>query len=68
MLAVGDCVQFREEVRGALDELVQGQQEVHLEVTRILDSETVREAQQLLQVHQVSRTGVEHHWLSMLDG
>uniref|UniRef100_A0A8C7ULC6 Spectrin repeat containing, nuclear envelope 1b n=1 Tax=Oncorhynchus mykiss TaxID=8022 RepID=A0A8C7ULC6_ONCMY len=59
VLAVGDCVQFREEVRGALDELVQGQQEVHLEVTRILDSETVREAQQLLQVHQVSRTGVE---------
>lgn len=59
MLAVGDCVQFREEVRGALNELEQGQQEVHLEVTRILDSETVREAQQLLQVHQVSRTGVE---------
>ncbi|KAK6304736.1 hypothetical protein J4Q44_G00253220 [Coregonus suidteri] len=52
VLAVGDCVQFREEVRGTLDELVQGQQEVHLEVTRILDSETVREAQQLLQVHQ----------------
>uniref|UniRef100_A0A8C7CRJ2 Spectrin repeat containing, nuclear envelope 1b n=1 Tax=Oncorhynchus kisutch TaxID=8019 RepID=A0A8C7CRJ2_ONCKI len=52
VLAVGDCVQFREEVRGTLDELVQGQQEVHQEVTRILDSETVREAQQLLQVHQ----------------
>jgi len=53
VLAVGDCVQFREEVQTILDELVQGQKEAQAEVTRILDCPTVREAQQLLLVHQV---------------
>lgn len=53
VLAVGDCVQFRGEVQTTLDDLVQGQKEAQVEVTRILDCPTVREAQQLLLVHQV---------------
>ncbi len=53
VLAVGDCVQFREEVQTTLDDLVQGQKEAQAEVTKILDSKTVREAQQLLLIHQV---------------
>ena len=53
VLAVGDCVQFREEVQTTLDDLVQGQKEAQADVIKILDSPTVREAQQLLLVHQV---------------
>ncbi|XP_041828569.1 nesprin-1-like [Melanotaenia boesemani] len=52
VLAVGDCVQFREEVQTTLDDLVQGQKEAQSEVTKILDCSTAREAQQLLLVHQ----------------
>uniref|UniRef100_A0A3P8TBD4 Calponin-homology (CH) domain-containing protein n=1 Tax=Amphiprion percula TaxID=161767 RepID=A0A3P8TBD4_AMPPE len=52
VLAVGDCVQFREEVQTTLDDLVQGQKEAQAEVTKILDCSTAREAQQLLLVHQ----------------
>lgn len=55
VLAVGDCVQFRGEVQATLDDLVQGQKEAQAEVTRILDCPTVREAQQLLLVHQVQQ-------------
>lgn len=53
VLAVGDCVQFREEVQTTLDDLMQGQKEAQAEVTKILDCPTVREAQQLLLIHQV---------------
>lgn len=53
VLAVGDCVQFREEVQTTLDDLVQGQKEAQAEFSRILECPTVREAQQLLLVHQV---------------
>lgn len=53
VLAVEDCVQFREEVQTTLDDLVQGQKEAQAEATKILDSPTVREAQQLLLTHQV---------------
>lgn len=53
VLAVEDCVQFREEVQTTLDDLVQGQKEALAEVAKILDSPTVREAQQLLLIHQV---------------
>lgn len=53
VLAVGDCVQFREEVQSTLDDLIQGQKEAQAEVTKILNCPTVREAQQLLLVHQV---------------
>lgn len=53
VLAVEDCVQFREEVQITLDDLIQGQKETQAEVTKILDCPTVREAQQLLLIHQV---------------
>uniref|UniRef100_A0A3Q3KI06 Calponin-homology (CH) domain-containing protein n=1 Tax=Monopterus albus TaxID=43700 RepID=A0A3Q3KI06_MONAL len=52
VLAVGDCVQFREEVQTTLNDLVQEQKEAQAEVTKILSCPTVREAQQLLLVHQ----------------
>lgn len=53
VLAVEDCVQFREEVQTTLDDLVQGQKEAQAEVAKILDCPTHREAQQLLLIHQV---------------
>ncbi|XP_077587652.1 nesprin-1 [Stigmatopora nigra] len=52
VLAVGDCVQFREEVQTTLEDLLQAQKEAQGEVAAILDCTTVREAQQLLLVHQ----------------
>ncbi|RXN33841.1 nesprin-1 isoform X3 [Labeo rohita] len=52
VLAVSDCVQFREEVKTTLEELTQGQQELQSEISKILDSESVREAQQLLLLYQ----------------
>uniref|UniRef100_A0A673K6M2 Calponin-homology (CH) domain-containing protein n=1 Tax=Sinocyclocheilus rhinocerous TaxID=307959 RepID=A0A673K6M2_9TELE len=52
VLAVSDCVQFREEVKTTLEELTQGQQELQSETSKILNSESVREAQQLLLLHQ----------------
>uniref|UniRef100_A0A8C2JGH1 Calponin-homology (CH) domain-containing protein n=1 Tax=Cyprinus carpio TaxID=7962 RepID=A0A8C2JGH1_CYPCA len=52
VLAVSDCVQFREEVKTTLEELTQGQQELQSDTSKILDSESVREAQQLLLLHQ----------------
>lgn len=51
--AVGDCVQFRGEVRSTLEELLQGQQEAQEEARRILDTGSVREAQQLFLIYQV---------------
>lgn len=53
VLAVGDCVQFREEVQTTLEDLDQGQKEAQAEAIKILDCSTSREAQQLLLVHQV---------------
>uniref|UniRef100_A0A8C2F311 Calponin-homology (CH) domain-containing protein n=1 Tax=Cyprinus carpio TaxID=7962 RepID=A0A8C2F311_CYPCA len=52
VLAVSDCAQFREEVKTTLEELTQGQQELQSVISKILDSESVREAQQLLLLHQ----------------
>lgn len=54
VLAVGDCVQFREDVKTTLEELTQGQRELQSEANKILESESVREAQQLLLLHQVT--------------
>lgn len=59
VLAVGDCVQFREEVQTTLDDLVQGQKEAQAEATKILNCSTSREAQQLLLVHQVLHDGFD---------
>lgn len=50
---MSDCVQFREEVKTTLEELTQGQQELQSEIGKILDSESVREAQQVLMLYQV---------------
>lgn len=50
---MSDCVQFREEVKTTLEELTQSQQELQSETSKILDSESIREAQQLLLLHQV---------------
>lgn len=71
MLAVEDCVQFKEEVKTTLDDLIQGQKEVQVEFVKILDSPTVRDAQQLLLIYQVPwslhKTGVlemdEYHFV-----
>ncbi|CAG13184.1 unnamed protein product, partial [Tetraodon nigroviridis] len=52
MLAVEDCVQFKEEVKTTLDDLIQGQKDVQVEFIKILDSPTVRDAQQLLLIYQ----------------
>lgn len=56
MLAVEDCVQFKEEVKTTLDDLIQGQKEVQVEFIKILDSPTVRDAQQLLLIYQVPQS------------
>ncbi|MGH0114382.1 UNVERIFIED_CONTAM: hypothetical protein FKN15_005783 [Acipenser sinensis] len=56
---VGDCVQFKEEVKRTLEELVQGQKEAQAEADKILDSESVQEAQQLLLIHQEVRQDAE---------
>lgn len=53
VLALEDCVQFKEEVQTTLDDLIQGQKEAQAEANKILDCPTVREAQQLLLIHQV---------------
>lgn len=55
VLAVGDCVQFQEEVRNTLDDLLQGQQELQGEVMKILNSESAKDAQQLLLIYQVAQ-------------
>ncbi|RXM34941.1 Nesprin-1 [Acipenser ruthenus] len=52
VLTVGDYVQFKEEVKRTLEELVQGQKEAQAKADKILDSESVQEAQQLLLIHQ----------------
>lgn len=53
VLALEDCVQFKEEVQTTLDDLIQGQKESQAEANKILDCPTAREAQQLLLIHQV---------------
>lgn len=50
---MSDCVQFREEVKTTMEELTQGQQDLQSEIGKILNSESVREAQQLLMLYQV---------------
>lgn len=52
-------MQFREDVKTTLEELTQGQRELQSEADKILDSESVREAQQLLLLYQVPHS--VHH-------
>ena len=49
----GDCVQYKEIVKSSLEELMTGSEEVQEEAEKILDTENLFEAQQLLFHHQV---------------
>uniref|UniRef100_A0A8C3DU56 Spectrin repeat containing nuclear envelope protein 1 n=1 Tax=Corvus moneduloides TaxID=1196302 RepID=A0A8C3DU56_CORMO len=50
--AVGDCVQYKEEVKSAIEELINNSKEVQAEAEKILDTESLLQAQQLLLHHQ----------------
>lgn len=50
---VGDCVQYKESVQSSLEELISGSKEVQDQAEKILDTENLFEAQQLLLHHQV---------------
>ncbi|KAJ7342117.1 hypothetical protein JRQ81_009049, partial [Phrynocephalus forsythii] len=50
--ALGDCVQYTEEVKGHLEELITNTKETQAEAEKILDVESLLQAQQLLQYHQ----------------
>uniref|UniRef100_A0A8C5RH87 Spectrin repeat containing nuclear envelope protein 1 n=1 Tax=Laticauda laticaudata TaxID=8630 RepID=A0A8C5RH87_LATLA len=57
--AVGDCVQYTEEVKGTLEELITNSKEAQTEVEKILDVDNLLQAQQIFLYHQVqSLTGV----------
>ncbi|XP_053877943.1 nesprin-1-like [Malaclemys terrapin pileata] len=49
---VGDCVQYKEEVKSALEELITNSKEAQVEAEKILDTESLLQAQQLLLHHQ----------------
>lgn len=49
----GDCVRYKEIVKSSLEELMTGSKEVQEEAEKILDTENLFEAQQLLFHHQV---------------
>lgn len=48
-----DCVEYKEIVRSSLEDLISGSKEVQEEAEKILDTENLFEAQQLLLHHQV---------------
>ncbi|KAM6463517.1 nesprin-1-like [Liasis olivaceus] len=50
--AVGDCVQYTEEVKGTLEELITNSKEAQTEVEKILDVDNLLQAQQILLHHQ----------------
>ncbi|XP_010018863.1 PREDICTED: nesprin-1-like, partial [Nestor notabilis] len=49
---VGDCVQYKEEVKSAIEELISNSKEAQAEAEKILDTESLLQAQQLLLHHQ----------------
>ncbi|XP_025939722.1 nesprin-1-like [Apteryx rowi] len=49
---VGDCVQYKEEVKSAIEELITNSKEAQAEAEKILDTESLLQAQQLLLHHQ----------------
>lgn len=49
----GDCVQYKESVTSSLEELISGSKDVQDQAEKILDTENLFEAQQLLLHHQV---------------
>uniref|UniRef100_A0A8C5RH19 Spectrin repeat containing nuclear envelope protein 1 n=1 Tax=Laticauda laticaudata TaxID=8630 RepID=A0A8C5RH19_LATLA len=50
--AVGDCVQYTEEVKGTLEELITNSKEAQTEVEKILDVDNLLQAQQIFLYHQ----------------
>ncbi|KAB1275410.1 Nesprin-1 [Camelus dromedarius] len=48
----GDCVQYKEIVKSSLEELITGSKEIQEQAEKILDTENLFEAQQLLLHHQ----------------
>lgn len=61
---VGDCVQYKEEVKSAIEELINNSKEAQAEAEKILDTESLLQAQQLLFHHQVSNFSINVHILS----
>uniref|UniRef100_A0ACB8GC14 Uncharacterized protein n=1 Tax=Sphaerodactylus townsendi TaxID=933632 RepID=A0ACB8GC14_9SAUR len=51
LAAVSDCVQYTEEVKDNLEELITNSKEVQEEVEKILNTESLQQAQQLLRHH-----------------
>lgn len=49
----GECVQYKEVVKSSLKDLISGSKEVQEQAEKILDTENLFEAQQLLLHHQV---------------
>ncbi|XP_068533203.1 nesprin-1 isoform X8 [Anas acuta] len=49
---LGDCVQYKEEVKSAIEELINNSKEAQAEAEKILDTESLLQAQQLLFHHQ----------------
>uniref|UniRef100_A0A663MJP0 Spectrin repeat containing nuclear envelope protein 1 n=1 Tax=Athene cunicularia TaxID=194338 RepID=A0A663MJP0_ATHCN len=49
---VGDCVQYKEEVKSAIEELINNSKEAQAEAEKILNTESLLQAQQLLLHHQ----------------
>lgn len=47
------CEELREEVRGALEEVLRARREAEEETSRILNAENLEEAKQLYLIHQV---------------
>ncbi|KFQ93584.1 Nesprin-1, partial [Nipponia nippon] len=49
---VGDCIQYKEEVKSAIEDLISNSKEAQAEAEKILDTESLLQAQQLLLHHQ----------------
>uniref|UniRef100_A0A8B9BQV6 Spectrin repeat containing nuclear envelope protein 1 n=1 Tax=Anser brachyrhynchus TaxID=132585 RepID=A0A8B9BQV6_9AVES len=49
---LGDCVQYKEEVKSTIEELINNSKEAQAEAEKILDTESLLQAQQLLFHHQ----------------
>ena len=54
--------ELREEVRGALDEVLRVRREAEEQTSRILDAEGLEEAKQLYLIHQVCMCAEAGEW------
>ncbi|ERE81323.1 nesprin-1-like protein [Cricetulus griseus] len=64
----GECVQYKEIVKSSLEELMDGSQESQEQAEKILDTENLFEAQQLLLHHQVESPPYSPQHTLMRDG